>query len=110
MMKTLKDLLQATVLASLVSLPAFAGGTISGSPGTPGSLATAAFAAEAGVTDNIDLLSEREMSETKGELAFLVAAIVGVDLALIGAFWGVYVPNAGAGTCLNCNLSDIKRY
>lgn len=105
MMNTLKNVLHATVLASFVSLPAFAGGL---STSSAGSLAGDSFAMEAGTADKIDFLSEQEMTETKGELAFLIAAIVGIDLALIGTFWGVYAPYAGAGSCLNCNLADLR--
>jgi len=106
-MKTLKTLLHAATLASFVSLPAFAGGL---TPNPGAALADDAFSLQAGAVEQIDFLSEQEMADTKGELAFLVAAIVGVDLALIGTFWGVYVPTYGAGGCLNCNLAKIKYF
>lgn len=107
MMNTLKTLLHATALASFVSLPAFAGGLTTSSADA---LAGDAFSLEAGAPGEMDFLSEQEMAETKGELAFLVAAIVGIDLALIGTFWGVYVPIAGGGSCLNCNLANLKSH
>ncbi|MFT6050579.1 MAG: hypothetical protein ACI9B9_000217 [Halioglobus sp.] len=106
-MNSFKTLVHATVLASLVSLPAFGGGLTASSSGA---LAGDAFSLEADGAGEIDFLSEQEMSDTKGELAFLVAAIVGIDLALIGTFWGVYVPNAGGGSCLNCSLADLRRH
>jgi hypothetical protein len=106
-MNSLKKIVHATALASLVSLPAFAGDLTANSSGT---LAGEAFSLEVGGAGEIDFLSEQEMVDTKGELAFLVAAIVGIDLALIGTFWGVYVPNAGGGSCLNCSLADLRRH
>ena len=106
-MNKLNTLLYATALASFVSLPAFAGGLPANSAAN---FAGDAFSLESGTTEQVDFLSEREMEETKGELAFLIAAIVGVDLALIGTFWGVYVPTAGAGGCVNCNLADLRSH
>jgi len=106
-MKISKNLVNSIALASFVSLPAFAGGFTAG----PGSvMIDDAFSLEAGSAGQVDLLSEQEMSDTKGQLAFLVAAIVGVDLALIGAFWGVYVPNYGAGGCLKCIDKNISSH
>ena len=50
-------------------------------------------------------LSERDMRATRGRFAPLVAyigAVVGLDLALAGFFWGVYIPNYGGGGCSSC--------
>ena len=106
-MKTLKTFVNAVALASLVSLPAFAGG-FTAEPAS--AMVDDAFSLEDGSAGQVDFLSEQEMSDTKGELAFLVAAIVGIDLALIGAFWGVYVPNYGAGGCLKCNDKNLSSH
>ena len=40
----------------------------------------------------VDLLSTEEMNNTEGAIAPLVFAIIGVDLALISVYWGVYIP------------------
>ena len=106
-MKTFKTLVNAVALASLVSMPAFAGG-FTPQPGS--SMVDDAFSLKEGSAGQVDFLSEQEMSDTKGELAFLVAAIVGIDLALIGAFWGVYVPSYGTGGCLKCSNKNISSY
>jgi hypothetical protein len=46
------------------------------------------------------------MAETRGRIWALPLAIVGVDLALMSFYWGVYVPSlgGGGGSCFNCRL------
>ena len=62
---------------------------------------------EGGLPGEASLLDKRAMEQTHGQLWPLVggiAAIVGVDLALAGYFWGVYVPSTGRGSCTTCTI------
>jgi hypothetical protein len=50
-------------------------------------------------------LSASQMQATEGQLWPLIGAIVSVDLALSGYFWGVYVPTvygSSSGFCVTC--------
>ncbi|MEM1403099.1 MAG: hypothetical protein AAGG55_07205 [Pseudomonadota bacterium] len=68
---------------------------------------TLSAAFEGGLPADASLLDNRAMEQTHGQLWPLVggiAAIVGVDLALAGYFWGVYVPSMGGGSCATCTI------
>jgi len=97
-MKNLRRLMGSAALAVAVSQPVLA------AEPAPAELALAnAFA---GSTAAVEVLDQREMEETSGKLAplLLPLTIVAVDLALIGAFWGVYLPFTTSGSCQYCSL------
>lgn len=82
-------------------------------------IAVGAFGGTA--VSGVELLDTADLQDTRGRLLPLlgsigpIATIVGIDLALIGAFWGVYVPTyaptaGAAGTCFACdNVTRLER-
>ena len=94
-MKELKSLLLAGMFATLAASP----GQAAAGP-DPIAVAFGAGAAQ------LERMPDSELDSYRGRLApmlVLPLTIVAADLALIGAFWGVYVPMYGAGsTCLSC--------
>jgi hypothetical protein len=79
---------RALALATLVAQPALAGDRPA-----PADTLAAAFGDTAGMA--VARLDAATMDSTRGRLAplLLPLSIAGLDLALIGAFWGVYLPN-----------------
>ena len=59
-----------------------------------------------GVTPStVAALSGADMATTRGRFAPMVVyigAVAGLDLALAGFFWGVYLPAYGGGGCSSC--------
>lgn len=94
-MNTLKKSLCAIGIASMVSQPLYAGT----SQGAEQAQLIAAFGYDVSVSSDVALLEEDVLQETDGRMAplALALAIAGVDLALAGFFWGVYVPNYSSG-------------
>jgi hypothetical protein len=85
-------MLGAALAASvLVTQPAMAGGQFSESSATPG--ASFAFADSAWAEQDRPL-DDTELAEARGGAIWLplIFGTIGVDLALFGAFYGVYVP------------------
>jgi len=96
-MKKLAKASQAAALAALVSVPAFA----SGNAEEPVDL-NRAFGGDAPVLERLDTPA---MEDTRGRLSFLAIplAIAGVDIGLMGLYWGIYVPTyGGTGSCTGC--------
>ena len=57
------------------------------------------------------LLDDQTMRDTRGELWPFVFGVVGLDLALAGYFWGVYVPAVGgSGNCTTCNTPALTAH
>ena len=94
-MNTLKKSLCAIGIASMVSQPLYAGT----SHGAEQAQLIAAFGHDVSVLSDVAVLEEDVLQETDGRMAplALALAIAGVDLALAGFFWGVYVPNYSSG-------------
>ena len=94
-MNTLGKLLCAIGIASVVSQPLYAGT----SQGAEQAQLIAAFGHDISATSDIAVLEEDVLQETDGRMAplALALAITGVDLALAGFFWGVYVPHYYSG-------------
>ena len=67
----------------------------------------------------VQALGDADMENTQGRLALVpvIAAIVSVDLALAGFFWGVYLPTVyasgggggGGGPCPTCYKLEHHR-
>jgi hypothetical protein len=95
-MTKVKELLCVIGVASVISQPVYAG-TLQGDQQAQ---LMAAFGHELAATSDVAVLPEDVMQETDGRLAplALALAITGVDLALAGFFWGVYVPYYYSGT------------
>lgn len=69
-----------------------------------------AYAFDAGPAADLQVLDAQGMAETRGRLLPWIVGIAGLDLALIGAFWGVYVPTYGAGYgCSFCTVPTVLR-
>lgn len=94
-MNTLKKLLCAIGIASVVSQPLYAG-TLQENEQAQ---LLAAFGHDVSAASDVVVLEEDILQETDGRLAplALALAITGVDLALAGFFWGVYVPQYYGG-------------
>lgn len=62
-----------------------------------------------GIPAGVSALDQQTLEDTQGELWMFIAAVGALDLALISAFWGVYVPYYGAGTggCFACESSTV---
>lgn len=96
-MKKLAKASQIAALAALVSAPAFA----SGNAEEPVDL-DSAFGGDIPVLERLDT---QAMEDTRGRLPLLAIplAIAGVDIGLMGLYWGIYVPTyGGTGNCTGC--------
>jgi hypothetical protein len=81
---------------------AMSGSVMAAPTGEAAWLADAFGGASAGT---VSRLSAPEMAQTRGRFAPMVAyigAVAGLDLALAGFFWGVYIPSYGGGGCSSC--------
>jgi hypothetical protein len=88
---------QSKALASALALSVFVSSAASAATPAAQNWVTDAFAG--GTPASVEQLSPAEMQATEGRLALVpfIAAVVSVDLALAGFFWGVYVPYATGG-------------
>jgi hypothetical protein len=95
-MNNLRNVIGAAAVAALVSQPVLAT-----EPAASELALSAAFGEEFGA---VQVLDQRDMEQTSGKLAplMLPLTIVAVDLALIGAFWGIYLPYTTHGPCHYC--------
>ncbi|KGE05092.1 hypothetical protein [Pseudohaliea rubra] len=96
-MKKLKSLLLAGMFATLAA-----------GPGQAAAGPDPVAVAFGGVSPQLERMPDSELDGYRGRLAPMLAlplTIVAADLALIGAFWGVYVPMYGGGACLSCSKS-----
>lgn len=74
---------------------------------------TSAFGSAVSIPSGAEMLSSTEMEEATGRFAplFLTFAIAGFDVALMGLYWGVYVPNYSGGACVGgCSSSMINQH
>lgn len=96
-MKKLAKACQLAALATVLSAPAFADrNTLEMSD------LDRAFGGDAPVFEQLDA---QAMEETRGRMPLLAIplALAGVDIGLMGLFWGIYVPNyGGGGYCTGC--------
>ena len=91
-MKTIRKMLAPLALAAVVTQPAFAGVEVAG-PTTDA--VTAAFGASDEMPASLAVMGDAEMASTRGRFALLMGVVLGitaVDFALMGFYWGVYVP------------------
>jgi hypothetical protein len=98
-MKRIRQLIIPFALASLFTQPVLAGPEFAEPDATA---VAAAFAGSDELPSSLALLSDAEMAATEGRFAplGLALAIASVDIALIGVFWGVYVPYYGSSGAL----------
>lgn len=97
-MKTIANACHAALLAALVAAPALA----EREQTAPLDLDTA-FGGDA---PSLERLDPQALEETRGRLPLLAVplAIAGVDIGLMGLYWGIYVPNyGGGGSCFGCS-------
>ncbi len=92
-----KILISLLMMVQLLAPTAFAAST------QFGSAQAADFIFDKGFdTGQLELLSSEEMAATEGDFfpAYFgyLAAVVTIDLALAGYFWGVYVPTVYSGS------------
>ncbi|MEP4485341.1 MAG: hypothetical protein ABJ013_06920 [Halioglobus sp.] len=94
-MSSMKRFLSVLGIATVVSQPLHAE-TLQGAEQAQ---LIAAFGHDIATTQEVAVLEEDVLQETDGRLAplALALAITGVDLALAGFYWGVYVPHYYGG-------------
>jgi len=90
-MNALKQYSKALLLSLMLAQPLLAAPVQPEAGPAAGGRVDAVFAGPEPV--DYTLLDQQGIEETTGEVAFLVAAIVGIDRALMSFFWGVYVPH-----------------
>jgi hypothetical protein len=63
-------------------------------------------------TQEVMPLDAGQMAETEGQLLPIIAAVVTIDFALAGFFWGIYVPHysSSKGACLACSQPTTKTH
>lgn len=92
-MKMIGKLAAPLALASILAQPALAGVEVAG-PTTDA--VTAAFGGGDEMPASLAVMGDAEMASTRGRFAPLMGVVLGiaaVDFALMGFYWGVYVPN-----------------
>ncbi len=110
-MKKLSAIAAGLALATLVSQPVMAGAAPAGAHGP--AWVSSAFGGVSPLTSGAEVLTDAELESATGRVAplYLALSIAGVDLALMGFFWGVYVPNyGGGGSCAVCNDARISSH
>ena len=103
-MKTYKTILSITLLAGVISSPLLAD---ENRLDIDSPLAIGAFSESDGSSMEIDILSELEMAETKGEYASLEATFLGFDWYGGGrreAYRSIYT----RGSCFNCGFGNVS--
>ncbi|MFU8765839.1 MAG: hypothetical protein ACNA7T_15015, partial [Haliea sp.] len=98
-MKKLSGIAAGFALAALISQPLVAGAA---SPvAEDEAWVNSAFGGASSMPSGVEMLSGAEMEDATGRLAplFLTFAIAGFDVALMGLYWGVYVPHYSGGGC-----------
>jgi hypothetical protein len=93
-MKKLKLMMVAGMFGAVAATPGLAADT-------PDPLTTA-FGA---TVPEVERLTDEAMADYRGRFAqmlLLPLSIAAVDLALIGTYWGLYLPRYGGGSCLSC--------
>ena len=110
-MKTLQTLTASLVFTVALGQPGLA--SAAAEPAAEPWLVSA-FAGDASL-EQARPLDEQAMIENRGEMAPLigvVAGIAGLDLALMGFYWGYYIPtvSSGGGSCSGCNSALISQH
>jgi hypothetical protein len=109
-MKKLSSITVGLALAALVSQSVVANATVGYDDAA---WVSAAFGGTDVVASGAEVLSPDALAESNGKVAPLILAfsIAGVDLALMGMFWGVYVPNyGGGGFCSGCTDAMLSSH
>ena len=109
-MKKLSGIAAGVALAALISQPLVA----SAAPTSVdnGAWANSAFGGVSSMPSGAEMLTGAELESSTGRLAPLVLtfAIAGFDVALMGFYWGVYVPYYSGGGCVGgCSSSLINQ-
>ncbi len=110
-MKKLSGIAAGIALAALVSQP------LSASAAPPavedGAWVSSAFGGVSPMAAGAEMLTDAELENARGRLAplALTFAIAGFDVALMGFYWGIYVPYySGGGGCIGgCSTSLINQ-
>lgn len=104
-MKTLSAMTSSVALAALLFNPLASAAV----PSTDEAWVADAFGSSSVAVDGTTHLSALELEASTGRIAPLAFAfmVAGVDVALIGVYWGVYLPiyggGGGGGSCAVCN-------
>lgn len=110
-MKKLSSITASLALAAIVSQSAAAN---TGIGYDDGSWVSAAFGGADVVASGAEVLSPDALAASDGKVAplFLAMSIAGVDLALMGMYWGIYVPyySGGGGACSGCTTAVISSH
>ncbi|MEQ9462439.1 MAG: hypothetical protein RJQ10_02165 [Haliea sp.] len=110
-MEKLSGIAAGLALATLVCQPLAAGTTPAATADTV--WVNSAFGDASALASGAQMLTGAELESATGRIAplYLALSIAGVDLALMGFFWGVYVPHyGGGGSCAGCNDAQINSH
>jgi len=91
-MKILRKLALPLFVSAVIAQPALAGAEVGG-PGAD--TVAAAFGGSDEMPTLLAVMGDAEMASTRGRFAPLMGVVLGIaatDLALMGFYWGVYVP------------------
>jgi len=95
-MNVMRKLVLPFLAAMMIAQPVLAGPEMDG----PGAEAiTAAFGGGDEMPTTLAVMGDAEMASTRGRFAPLMGVVLGIaatDLALMGFYWGVYVPRYAA--------------
>lgn len=108
-MKKLSGIAAGLALATLVCQPLTAGAAPAAAQDP--AWVSSAFGGLSPLASGAEVLTDAELQSATGRIAplYLALSIAGVDLALMGFFWGIYVPNyGGGGSCAGCNDAQIN--
>jgi len=109
-MKKLSGVAAGIALAALISQPLSAAAAPSAAEDT--AWVNSAFDGVGSMPSGAEMLSGAELEDATGRLAplALTFAIAGFDVALMGFYWGVYVPYYSGGGCVSgCSNSLINQ-
>lgn len=110
-MTKLSGIAAGIALATLISQPLVA--TAAPPAAADAAWVNSAFGGVSPIASGAEMLTDTELESTTGRLAplALTLAIAGFDVALMGLFWGVYVPNyGGGGSCPGCNDAMLNQH
>lgn len=110
-MKKLSGIAAGIALAALISQPLVASAAPAAGP--ENAWVNAAFGDVSPVASGAAMLTDAELESATGRIApiYFALSVAGFDLALMGFYWGVYVPHyGGGGSCTGCNDAMLNQH
>jgi hypothetical protein len=109
-MKKLSGIAAGLALAALISQPLVA--SAAPTAAVEGAWVNSAFSGVSPLGAGAEMLTAAELENSTGRIAplALTFAIAGFDVALMGFYWGIYVPYYGGGCIAGCSNSLINQH